>query len=114
MQATNLAAMQDTCVVRSCSRSLDAYGAAVESFTDGAPVACGVEMTSGKENRRKDMNVERIDATIRIPLGTVIKAADHIKVTYRFGVAAAQEYEIIGEIRRGPAGYQVDVQELVP
>ncbi len=114
MQVANRAAMQDLCVVRSCSQSLDAYGAVVESFTDGAPVACGVKMTSGKENRRDDMNVERIDATIRLPIGTAVKAADHIKVTYRFGVAAAQEYEIIGEIRRGPAGYQVDVQELVP
>lgn len=116
MQGAQVGAMQDICVVQSYSRTLDTYGSPVETFTDGASIACGVEMTAGRENRRADMNVEKIDATVRLPIGTTIKAADHVKVTQRFGVtlSAALIFEVIGEIRRGPSGLQVDLQEINP
>lgn len=114
MQATNVGAMQDTCVVQRYSRTLDTYGEPVPTYTDGAAIACGVEMTTGKENRRGDMLVEHIDATLRLPIATTLQAADRIKVTYRFGAAALQVYEIVGEIRRGPSGLRVDVREVTP
>ncbi len=117
MQATNSGAMQDICTIQSYSRTLDGYGEPVVTYTDGAAIACGVEMTMGKEARRGDMNVERIDATLRLPIATTLKAADRIKVTYRFGAAlgsAFQVYEIVGEIRRGPSGLRVDVQAVTP
>lgn len=116
LQSAQVAAMQDTCVVQSYARTLDSYGSPVETFTDGSAIACGVDMTAGRENRRADMNVERIDATVRLPIGTVIKAADHVKVTHRFGVAlgTALIFEVIGEIRRGPSGLRVDVQAVNP
>jgi head-tail adaptor len=115
MQTGQVAAMQDTCVVQSYSRTLDTYGSPVESFTDGAAITCGVNMTPGRENRRTDLNAAPIDATIRLPIATSIKSTDHVKVTHRFGVAVTNIiYEVIGEVRRGPSGLQVDCQVIVP
>lgn len=116
MQGAQVGAMQDVCIVQSYSRTLDSYGSPVETFADGSAIACGVDMTAGRESRRADMNVERIDATVRLPIGTVIKATDHVKVTHRFGAAlgTALIFEVIGEIRRGPSGLRVDVQAVNP
>jgi hypothetical protein len=73
-------------------------------------------MITGTENRRPDLTAERINVTVRLPITTTIKATDHVKITHRFGVAlsTAQIYEVIGEIRRGPSGLQVDLQEINP
>jgi len=114
MQAAQTAAMQDTCVIQSYARTLDSYGSPAVTYTDGSAIACGVEMTSGRENRRTDLTAERIDATIRLPIATSIKATDRIKVTHRYGVAAAQVYEVVGEVRRGPSGLRVDVLAVNP
>jgi head-tail adaptor len=108
--------MMDTCIVQAYSRTLDTFGSPIEAYLDGSPIVCGVEMTPGRENRRADMNVERIDATVRLPIATVIKATDHVKVTHRFGVILSIPlvFEVIGEIRRGPSGLQVDLQAVAP
>jgi len=114
MQAAQSAAMQDTCVIQSYARTLDSYGSPAATYTDGSAIACGVEMTAGRENHRTDLTAERIDATIRLPIATSIKATDRIKVTHRYGVAATQVYEVVGEIRRGPSGLRVDVLAVNP
>lgn len=115
MQATNVAAMQDTCVIQAYALGLDDYGAEAPTYTDGAAIDCGLNMTPTRERRSAEMNVERIDATIRLPLGTVIKSTDRVKVTHRFGAAiTALIFEVAGPIRRGPSGLQVDLLAVNP
>jgi SPP1 family predicted phage head-tail adaptor len=115
MQGAQEAAMQDTCKIGVYSRTLDTYGGPVETWTEGSAIACGVEMTTGQENRRADLTAERIDATVRLPIGTSIKATDRVKVTHRFGADTTDiTYDVVGEIRRGPSGLQVDLQEILP
>jgi head-tail adaptor len=116
MRAAQEEHMLDTCIVQSYARTLDTYGSPVETWTDGSAIACGLKMTTGRENRRADMTTERIDATIRLPLATTIKGTDRIKVTKRFGVilSTPQIYDVVGEIRRGPSGLQVDLQTVTP
>ena len=108
--------MQDTCIIQSYSRTIDTYGAPIEVYADGSPIACGVDTTPATEQRRADMNIENITATVRLPISTVIKSSDHIKITARYGVALSDtpSYEVIGDIRRGPSGLQVDIQVICP
>lgn len=114
--STQTGAMQDTCIIQVYALTLDDYGAEVASYTDGSAIDCGLNMTPARESRRADMNVERIDATIRLPLATSVKTTDRIKVTHRFGTAlsTALIFEVIGAIRRGPSGLQVDLQAVNP
>lgn len=115
MQAAQNGHMQDTCVIQTYSRTLDSYGSPVETYTDGPAIACGLEMTTGRENHRADMTVERIDATVRLPIGTSLQSTDRIKATRRFGTAiTAIEFEIVGEVRCGPSGIRVDVSKVTP
>ena len=115
MQSTQMGAMMDTCIVQSYFAALDDYGAEVAVYTDSSAIACGVNMNPGKESRTETMNVERIDVTIRLPIATSIKATDRIKVTHRFGVAITNiVFEVVGSIRRGPSGLQVDVSQVLP
>jgi head-tail adaptor len=115
MQAAQTASMMDTCIVQSYAMTLDDYGAEVDTYTDGSAIACGVNMTPASESRTATMNVERIDATVRLPIATVIKSTDRVKVTHRFGVAITNiVFEVVGSIRRGPSGLQVDLQAVNP
>lgn len=116
MQLTQVGAMQDTCKVQVYSRTFDTYGAPLEVYTDGSAIDCGVLMNTERENWRREMTTERIGATIRLPIATILKTTDRIKVTHRFGVALGvdQVFEIVGEVRRGPSGLQVDVLVVLP
>jgi head-tail adaptor len=116
MQATQYGSLQDTCIIQSYAMTLDAYGAEVATYTDGSAIDCGLNMTPARERRTAEMNVERIDATIRLPLATSIKTTDRVKVTYRFGVilSTALVFEVVGSIRRGPSGLQVDLLAVNP
>ena len=117
MQSAQVAAMQDTCVVQAySSSSVDTYGAPVVTYTDGSAIACGLNMTGGKEAWRTNMTTTHIDATIRLPIATSLKSTDRIKVTHRFGAAlgTALVFEIVGAIRRGPSGLQVDLLAVAP
>lgn len=115
MQGTQVESLQDTCIIQAYALTQGDYGEEVDTYTDGSTIACGLNMTPSRESRRADMNVERIDATIRLPLGTSVKTTDRIKVTHRFGVAiTALIFEVIGAIRRGPSGLQVDLEVANP
>lgn len=116
LQTAQTGVMMDTCVVQVyATSSQDAYGAPVATYTDGAAITCGVEMTGGKESWRANMIATHIDATIRLPIATSIKSTDRIKVTHRFGAAiTALVFEVVGAVRRGPSGLQVDVLQVAP
>lgn len=115
MQTTQVESLMDTCVIMTYTQALDDYGAEVTTWPDGATVDCGLNMTPSRESRQADMNVERIDATIRLPLNTVVKSSDKIRITHRFGVAiTALVFEVIGAVRRGPSGLQIDLQAINP
>lgn len=116
MQGVQVSAMMDTCIVQAYSRTLSSKGSPVETWADGSAIVCGLEMTAGRESRRANMTVNPYDATIRLPIGTAIKATDKVKVTHRFGVALTipMVFDVVGEVRRGPSGLQVDLQWVMP
>jgi len=116
LQAAQVGTMLDTCVIQSYARTFDSNGSPAETYTDGSAIACGVNMTPSRENWRTNMNATHVDATIRLPIATSIKSTDYVKVTHRFGVAlgTALVFDVVGSIRCGPSGLQVDLAAVSP
>lgn len=116
MQATQEAAMMDTCVLMRYSEMLDAINHPVPTWTDGPSTICGLDMTGGEEQRGSQRVVARWDATIRLPLDTVIDLRDRIRITHRFGQALASGlvYEIAGPAEIGPSGMVTPLKKVVP
>lgn len=115
MQAAQVSSMMDTCTIGVYTATLDTNGEPIPVYTQSAATVCGVKMNTARENWRKDATVTHIDATIRLPIGTSIKSTDRVTITHRFGVAiTSMTFEVVGQIRRGPSGLQVDLLQVAP
>lgn len=107
--------MLDTCKIQARIETLDTFGQKVESWpTDGEETPCGLEMSPGTERHTAEGNVIQYDATIRLPLYTVINSVDRVKITKRFGVR--QEipliYEVLSPLQMGASGLRYALRRL--
>lgn len=112
LQVAQEAAMMDTCIVtRRSTNSIDPYGMPQATWTDGSPIACGLNASANREVM-DGAQVVVTDAVLRLPIDTVIGAEDRVTVTRRFGVALATPlyFELIGEPMRGPSGLRVNLR----
>ncbi len=112
LQSAQESAMMDTCIIQAYSSADDDYGEPLASYTDGDAISCGLNNRGGREIQNGNMTILVTDATIRLPIGTEVEMQDRVKVTHRFGVAAVSTYEVVGPVRRGPSGLQVDVKAV--
>jgi hypothetical protein len=110
------AAMQDTAVIQVYSRTFNAYGEPIETYTDAAPGPFGFDPTGGRKNRRADLTALHVDATGRFPLGTVVDPKDRVKVTHRFGMAlgTALVFNVQGIPQQGPSGLVLELAVVSP
>ena len=75
-----------------------------KTWTYGSAIACGVDL-SGQSESADGAQAPQADATITLPHGTTVTAADRIKVTYRLGADVTDlEYTISGTPRHGLYG----------
>jgi hypothetical protein len=112
MQAANTSAMWDTCcIVSRTAGLLDEFGNPADVWTEGADLACGLDMRTSYEVLQGTQVPVRAPR-LRLPFGTVVTNLDRIKITKRYGVtlAAPLMYEIIGPPRQGPVGVQIDLK----
>jgi hypothetical protein len=115
MRATQVAHMQDECVIRRCTTTPNSINEAVKTFTeDVTATICGLDMRSGDERHTVQFNTLIYDATIRIPIATVIDSKDQVKVTKRFGetLAAPLTFEIVGPVQPGPSGIRLKLKKV--
>ncbi len=117
MQATQEAAMMDTCVHLRRFTQEDDYGNPVETFAEGESFACGIDLPPKNAEAQVNGQVVMVDARLRLPLDaeTAIGNAERIRLTHRFGMALAsdQDYEVIGEARRGPSGLVYNLRKVM-
>ena len=113
MQATQEAAMQDTCRIGAYRSTEDAYNNPAREYVYGEALDCGVEHVKADEVQDTGA-VPEIDARIRLPIATTIDARDRVMVTHRYGVelADAPVYEIEGPVKRGPSGLVLECKEV--
>jgi hypothetical protein len=110
MRTAQTGHMQDACYIQTYSRTFNSYQEPVESWADAvSPIACGLDMRPGQVILGPEYTTVSYDATIRLPIDTVIDVKDRIKVTSRFGEALASPlvYYLAGPIQRGPSGIRL-------
>lgn len=114
MQATQEAAMQDTCVLlRYTELDPDVYGNVRHQYEEGDSSDCGFDPTASNEVM-EGTQVAVTDAVVRLPIALhgQIDQFDRVKITHRFGVAldSPPTYELIGLPERGPSGLVVNLR----
>ena len=109
--------LPDTCYIQTAVEALDAFRQMVTTFpADSAAIDCGLDMRPGAEHTGVSGTVLDYDATIRLPLGTVVTPKDRIKVTKRFDetLATALIFEIISPYQQGASGLRYRLRRLEP
>jgi hypothetical protein len=110
MRATQEAHMFDECVIQHATKTPNRLNEQIESFTDATvPTKCGLDMRPGSMRWGAQQVTLVYDATMRLPIGTVIVASDRIKVTKRFSetLSTALVFFIVGPVQRGPSGIRL-------
>ena len=99
--------MLDRAMVRryQVTGTVDDYGTPEFAYIDGPELVCSFDDQRAKE-QRTTAQVDTHDAVIRLPVDTIIDALDRVLLVRRMDVALTPpvEYEIDGEITRGPFG----------
>ncbi|OGO12732.1 MAG: hypothetical protein A2Y53_04875 [Chloroflexi bacterium RBG_16_47_49] len=115
MRSTQDGHMQDECVTQARVQTADTYNQLIDTYpVDSAAIICGLDMRPGIERHMPDGNTVTYDATIRLPIATVVLTTDRIKITKRFGetLAVPLVYEIMSPIQRGPSGLRYALRRL--
>lgn len=101
--------MQDTCQIGVYSATQDASGEETATYTYGSDVVCGFSYTVSGEQWSALLTYSRIDAVLRLPLGTVVAVRDRVHITKRWGtaLATALTFGIAGHPLDGPSGIVV-------
>lgn len=114
--------MMDVCVVLSyAAGTLNEFNEAdAPTYTETSVVACGLDMAPntgrnrGGENNLTEMTVIQYDAVLRMPISTLVKETDRIKILSRFGEQIDPlTYEIVSPIQRGPSGIRLMLKKIV-
>lgn len=116
MQAAQEAAMMDEVARLVWSSAKDAINADVPTWTAGATLICGLDMTGGSEQRDGGRIMVRWDARLRLPLGTTLDLRDRFMVKKRFGRASLSGlvYEIVSPQEEGPSGIVLNLRKVDP
>jgi hypothetical protein len=109
MRSAQTGHMMDTYVPQVYSRTFNAVGEPVVTYTDGTSADCGLDMGPGSERHGPGNTLLEYDATVRLPVTATPDARDRVKVTKRFDetLATALVFEIVGPIQRGPSGIRL-------
>lgn len=115
MRACQSGHMLDTCVIKARVQTIGASGERLETFpVDSAAVICGLDMRPGVERHTSEGNTVQYDATIRLPVGTVIVPTSRVKITKRFGetLTVPLVYEVMSPLQQGPSGMRFALRRL--
>lgn len=83
------------------------------TYTDSEPIQCGLDMRPSSERHSAEMTAIQFDATLRLPIHTLLKETDRIRITARFGLYPDELiYEIASPIQRGPSGIRLILKKV--
>lgn len=113
LRTTHVAHYGDHCKIGTQGTTQSSTGHLTETFTYGTEIECGFKPAGGKEREAPNGTVLRIDAVLRLPIGTEVHETDRIEITKRNGEAVTGEiYQATGEPRRGVTGLQLDLVKV--
>ncbi len=101
LKAVQVTSLHDAGQILQFSSTTNALNLPVKGYVAQAEIACGYRPSSGREVHGESQIV-LYDATLRVPLGTVISTKDRFRLTRRFGSAVSPtiDFEIIGSGQR--------------
>ncbi len=114
LRRTQTSAMMDTCVILSHSAgATDAFGNPTDIYVAGESVPCGYKPRSTREAQQGNETV-LIDAEMRLPVMTVIKATDRVRLLRRYGetLAVPLLFSVVGQPAQGPSGLVVNLRKV--
>jgi len=114
MEEAQEAHMMDTAVPQVYSRTFNAVGEPVVTFTVGTAFACGLDMRPGSERQAPGNTLTDYDATVRVSWDNTLNTKDRISVTHRFGVAlsAALVFDVVAPLQQGPSGSRFALRRI--
>ena len=106
MQTAQVGHMQDRFVPQVYSRTSNAVGEPVVTYTNGDYTDCGLDMRPGSERHTGDNTLTAYDATIRVAWNSTLNTKDRVMVTHRFGTALAVNlvFDVVAPLQQGPSG----------
>ena len=116
IRATQVASMQDRCVILVATVITDRYGKPVKAtYASGPEIPCGFrqggQAGAGTDEVMEGTEVVTVDAVLRLPIDTVIASIDRVVVTKRAGVVMLlQAYGVLGQPARGPTALVVELE----
>src|SRR5574343_463814 len=116
MRETQQAAMHDTGrVLVYTAGTRDEYGAdSAATYTEQAPIDCGVEMRAGTERNDAAMVTVNYDAVLRMPLTVAMSENDRFEVLSRYAeYPDALIYGVAAPIQRGATACRVLLRKVV-
>lgn len=117
MRADQEGHMMDTCVIVTVEDgTLNEFNEADNpNEHESEEMACALDMRSSSERGTAQMTTIQYDATVRLPIETVLKENARIKFLTRFGEALTPPltYEIAAPIQRGPSGIRYALRKVV-
>ncbi len=116
MRTAQVGHMLDECVILAYAEGTrNEFNEADEpTYTAGDPLPCGVDMRSGSERGGFQMTQIQYDATLRLPIKTVIKEKDRVQIIARFGEYIDPiTFDIVSPAQRGPSGIRILLRKAV-
>lgn len=103
MQATHVDAMRDQCVLMEPQTSTGRYNKHTTTYTDAGSSVCGFNPSTANgvasEEVLDSTAVVITKPTLRLPIGTVIRAPWRVRITHRNGQLLAQPltFDVVGD-----------------
>ncbi len=116
MRAAQNSHMPDICCIQArVSTPTSGTNKIVDTWpTDSAEITCGLDMRPGNMRHSEKFTAITYDATLRLPLGTLVKANDRVKITKRFGetLSVPLIYSVMSPVQQGPSAIRIVLQRV--
>ncbi len=112
-QNSYLATLHDTCQIGTSSSSINSFGESGSSIVYGDVIACGLFQHGGTKSVAGQAIKLDSDASIRLPIGTVITPDNYIKINSIYESSASLVYKVNSMPVCGLAGVTAELKRVV-
>ena len=107
-----LETLHDICLIGTSGSSVNSFGEVDTTVTNGSPVSCALHMDGGIKSVNGQYLKTENDATLRLPLDTIVAIDSTVTVTCHYGETVNLVYRVNSEPRIGIAGMVVELKKV--
>lgn len=103
------------CILQTYAGTVNNYNETEPTWTAGGTITCDFRFVSGAENQREGLLVENYEATIRLPIETVVTDLDRLQMTVIQGQSVTPVYYgIVSPDDLRPDGHHFNLRRVDP